>query len=110
MLTFPLPAVLNGDALRAQLRAAGLIAAEVSVSGADLVITGTDDRAAAASVVSAHDGQPLPLDPEAQADVDAATQLASIRAKAKQVAAGTDTFTAAQVQKILAHLVLRATR
>lgn len=36
--------------------------------------------------------------------------LAGVRAKAAQVAAGDGTFTAAQVQKILAHLVLRTTR
>lgn len=41
---------------------------------------------------------------------DEDTQLAAIRAKAKEVAAGTGTFTAAQVQKILANLVLRNTR
>lgn len=41
---------------------------------------------------------------------EADTQLSAVRAKAKEVAAGTSAFTAAQTQKILAHLVLRATR
>lgn len=38
------------------------------------------------------------------------TKLSAVRAKAEAVKAGTDTFTAAQMQKILAHLVLRSTR
>lgn len=112
MLTFPVPAAINGDALTKQLADAGFPGAAVSVAGDELQIVGPQDgdRAAVEAVVSAHDGQPLPLSPERQADEDARAQLAAIRSKAKEVAAGTGTFTAAQIQKILAHLILRATR
>lgn len=37
-------------------------------------------------------------------------EMSKVRAKAQAVAAGTDTFTAAQMQKAVAHLILRATR
>lgn len=37
-------------------------------------------------------------------------EMSKVREKAKAVAAGTDTFTAAQMQKAVAHLILRATR
>lgn len=41
---------------------------------------------------------------------DASTRLAAVRAKALQVRDGSATFTAAEVQRILAAIVLRATR
>lgn len=56
------------------------------------------------------DPNPPPLSAEDQGAKDTATQLEQIRTKAKAVFAGTDTFTTAQVQKILAGLVLRQTR
>lgn len=55
MLTFPVPAALNGDALAAELMAAGLEAA-VSVSGDQLVVDGPTqaDRERVRAVIAAH--------------------------------------------------------
>lgn len=62
------------------------------------------DRAAVQAALDAHTP-----DPEyGQPDED--RQLRALRTKAQQVAAGDGTFTAVQIQKILAHLILRATR
>lgn len=110
MLTFPAPPKIDGAALTAQLAAAGLPDIDVQLVEGYVRLIGTDDRATARPVVATHDGAALPLPPERQADEDARTQLTAIRAKAKQVAAGEGTFTAAQTQKILAQLILRATR
>lgn len=110
MLTFPLPARIDGDALRSELRAAGLTTADVYVAGDQVVVSGTTDQTKAAQVVSAHTGTPLPLSAADQAAKDAATALAALRAKAATVAAGTATFTATELQTILAATVLRAGR
>lgn len=110
MLNFKKPANLNGEKLRQELHAAGLADADPYVSDGELVISGTDDLSTASRVVEAHMGDPIPLTPEQQIEEDARLQLVALRAKAKDVAAGTSVFTAAQQQKILAQLVLRATR
>lgn len=52
---------------------------------------------------------PPPTEAEVE-DTQTRDQMLAIRTKAKAVFAGTDTFTAAQLQKIAAALVLRATR
>lgn len=74
------------------------------------------DEATLAAAVEAHvadpdwtDPDPAPA-PEPTDEEKAAVDLSAVRAKAKAVFAGTDTFTAAQVQKLVAALVLRATR
>jgi hypothetical protein len=53
---------------------------------------------------------PPPLSDAELQDAEVPVQLTQLRNKARAVYAGTDTFTAAQSQKILAALVLRATR
>lgn len=53
---------------------------------------------------------PPPESAEAVATKDADAQMLTLRTKARAVYDGTDTFTNAQVQKILAGLVLRETR
>lgn len=47
---------------------------------------------------------------EEQAQTEINNDLTALRAKAKAVRAGTDTFTTAQLQKIVAGIVLRLTR
>ena len=113
--TTTVPAVLDGHALLAEVAAAvgrpsadfrlDLVEGEITVHAPDRVQASSIEAA-----VRAHSGTPLPLTVEEQADSDAGTQLLGARAKAREVAAGNGTFTAAQVQKILAHLILRATR
>lgn len=55
------------------------------------------------------DPNPSPAPPPTDQE-RAGTELQAVRAKAKAVLDGTDTFTAAQVQKLVAALVLRLTR
>lgn len=81
---------------------AALSASDTEVVVADLDATVTAQALSAA--LAAHTPQP----DYGLSDED--RQLLAVRAKARAVAAGTDTLTAAQVQKIVAHLVLRATR
>lgn len=61
MLTFPVPAALNGDALSDELAAAGFDA-DVFVRGDELVVDGPDDtdRDAVQAVIDGH----VPPDPE----------------------------------------------
>lgn len=56
------------------------------------------------------DPNPPPPSPEEIEDANTRSALLALRAKARDVYAGADTFTAAQVQRILAGLVLRETR
>ena len=77
-------------------------------------------EAAAAAAVEAHSANPSWTDPNpppptkselrAQDAVLAQEEAERVRAKAKAVFDGTDTFTNAQIQKIVAGLVLRAAR
>lgn len=103
--TRPRVALAGKQVNLAQLTAevgSGLVASdsEVVVADADSQVTAE----ALATALAAHTP-----DPEyGQADED--RQLRALRTKAREVAAGNGTFTAAQVQKILAHLVLRASR
>lgn len=97
---------LNGKAINlaqldAELGNVGLCASATEVVAAERAsVTKTQlELAVAAHVPNPDFGKP----PE---DVE----MSKVRVKAQAVAAGTDTFTAAQVQKILANLVLRATR
>lgn len=105
-MVFDLPP-LNGAQLADELASGGVVlASEIAVDGdGRLVIDAPDsDRPVVQTILAAH----VP-DPEfGRPDED--RQLGVLRAKAREVAAGNGTFTAAQVQKILAHLVLRATR
>lgn len=73
---------------------------QIVVADPDATIT----TEALSSAVAAHTPDP----DYGQPDED--RQLRAVRAKALAVKAGTDTFTAAQTQKILAHLILRSTR
>lgn len=83
------------------------VGAPLAASDDEVVITEEDSTVttdALSAAISAHTP-----DPEyGQPDED--RQLRVLRTKARDVAAGNGTFTTAQVQKILAHLVLRATR
>lgn len=84
MLTFPVPASLNGDALTDELAAAGFPDADVTVVGDDLRVTGIDDadRDAVRSVLDAHVPPPPPADPadEFRAAIEAATSIADLKA------------------------------
>lgn len=106
-LIFPKPAALNGRALEAELAAVG-IQARVTTSGDRLEVWGPDvseaNRDQAGQVISAHTGEPTA---EQKTETDSRAQVAAIRAKARAVLAGTDTFTASELQKIVAALVLR---
>jgi hypothetical protein len=75
MLRLTVPAALHGDALTAELHAAGFPGAAVSVDGDALVIDGADenDRAAVQAVVDAHVPPPVP-DP----DADLATAINAV--------------------------------
>lgn len=92
MLTVPAPAVLMGDALAADLSAAG-IPSRVVLSGSDLVLPdlGEANRTAVESVLSAHPAK-------AQAALDQAateqTNETTIRDKATQALADNKTFLA----------------
>lgn len=83
MLTFPVPAALNGDALAAELRAAGvqLKNHDVSVTQDQLCIVTDADRATVQSVVQAHVPPPPPADPEVEfrKALEGATTVAQIR-------------------------------
>ena len=88
-----------GTALAATLDAERNVTEVVVADPASTVTAETLTAAIAAHTPTADYGKPAE-------DVG----LSAIRAKAQAVAAGDGAFTAAQVQKILAHLVLRTTR
>lgn len=108
MLTVPAPDEINGRKLREQLADSGITVRrdEVYLTDGELVFTalGDEHTDAVTAALGEHLTRPDPPPP------DEDTQLLAVRAKAQQVAAGEGTFTAAQVQKILAHLILRSTR
>ena len=97
---------LDGKAVRLdQLAAevgAALCASDTEVVLSDPAATVTSAQLQAA--VQAHSADPDYGVP------DEDRQLRALRTKAREVAAGTGTCTAAQTQKILAHLILRSTR
>lgn len=81
MLTFPIPASLQGQALSDELAAAGL-AADVYIRGDELVIDGPTDRAAVKRILDAHvPPTPATSDPDAElvAAITAATTLAQLK-------------------------------
>lgn len=97
---------LNGKAIDlAQL--AEEIGTALTASDEEIVVADPDANVTAEQVQAALDAHTP--DPLYGLDEDS-RQFQALRAKAKQVWAGDGTFTAAQVQKILAGLVLRATR
>lgn len=112
VLVFPAPPVLNGGNLEAEIAAVIGLAVRVTSRGDVIDVAGPDglEEAVIAPIVAAHTGLPTPaqqaeLDADAEAD-QAARNLEPILAKCRAVLAGTDTFTAAQVQKLLAGLTL----
>lgn len=119
MLTYPAPNPLNGDALIAELRAAGVIISDrgVTLNGAEITVDTTSPDTVVAPVVAAHTGQPTATQAARQARssdaVDALTALiaqaggaANVRTKLKAVLAGTDTFTNQQAQRLLAAVAI----
>jgi hypothetical protein len=72
----PAPSALNGDALTAELHAAGLPEAAVTLVGADLEVSGVDsgDRAKVEEVVAAH----VPPPPQATPDDDLAARIQAV--------------------------------
>lgn len=83
------------------------VGAALSASEDDLVVADADAPVTPEALSAALDAHTP--DPDfGRPDED--RQLRAIRTKAREVAAGNGTFTAAQVQKILAHLILRSTR
>lgn len=97
----PLTKAIDLAQLAAEVNAA------LTASDAEVVVT-DPDSAVTASALSAAIEAHIPDPDFGRPDED--RQLRALRAKAKEVAAGTGTFTAAQTQKILAHLILRSTR
>jgi hypothetical protein len=118
-LTFPVPAMWHGLNLSTELATALSVSPEsvdVYVAGSTLIVNVPDhsDEQIVTSTVAAHTGQPTP---EQQAELDAQaeaqaqlSQLDAVIAKSRAVIAGTDTFTNAQAQQILARLVLLVAR
>lgn len=111
MLSFQKPQPLNGEKLIEELTTAGFSVHPIFglvVSGDALEIDLPDAvRPAIEGIVAAHTGA---FTAEQAQQADERDQLAALRNKAKNVWAGTDSFTVAQRDKILAGLVLRATR
>lgn len=115
-LSFPLPQNIHGDNLLAEIQAAGVNATRVVVMGENVVVRvpeGTDP-AVVEAVVAAHTGA---LTPEQQAEKDAdaeadaqSAQIETILAKCRAVANGTDTFTNAEAQRLLARLTIMVAR
>lgn len=97
---------LNGKTINlAQLTAE--VGAALSASDSEIVVADPASTVTAAQLqtkLTAHTADPN----YGKASEDMA--LAAIRSKAQQVAAGSATFTAAEIQQILAAAVLRATR
>lgn len=107
METFTPPTDLNGVQLRAELQTAGVEPAQqprIDGDGRLVLDVPASARQTVQAVLDAHTPDP----DFGQPDED--RQIRLVRAKAQEVAAGTGTFTAAQVQKILSHLILRSTR
>lgn len=94
MLTFPLPAALNGMALAAELRAVGLDVSDqgVHVVGDELHIDATD-RARVERVLAAH-VPPAPAAPT----VDLAERLAAVEARLDKAASAAVTGEAAKLR------------
>lgn len=120
-LTFPAPSPLNGDALEDEIEAAGQGPVAVLLSGSTIFVSSRDGRAlnqtTVGQAVAAHTGQPTATQAATSTrvtDADAAlAQLITlaggtnaVRSKLKNVAAGTDTFTNAQSQRLLAMIGL----
>lgn len=99
MLTFSAPTILNGDALIAELAAAGVTDAQVSLVGDELRVVTDGARSKVEPVVVAHTGKPTS---EQQARLDAARRRQTLAGKAR---AGT--LTAAEQQEALALLLGR---
>lgn len=120
-LSLPAPSPIDGDALRLEFAAAGFGVVDLFVENVDeqLLLTVETDasEADASAVVDAHTGAPtlqqqadLARVKDADQGVGSLATTAGIRAKCKAVLAGTDTFTAAQMQRAVAALVLLALR
>lgn len=91
MIVVPAPAALHGDALVAELRAAGIAVAQVVVVGHDLHIDAAEDqRPAAVRVVDAH----VPPAPQADPDDDLAARIQAVHDD-PQVSASVKKLTAA---------------
>jgi hypothetical protein len=89
VLTFPVPAALNGEALTAELAAAG-ITASVTVSGDSLQVVTDADHSAVERVVKAH----VPPPPPASPDSDLAARIQAVHDDS-QVSASVKKLTAA---------------
>lgn len=115
-LRLPAPSPLNGQGLLEELQTAGLPCHGVVLVGDVVELAGLDDThtAHATLVVAVHAGAGPLVDrdaAEAQAEIaemrDRARQVLS---KARRVVKGEDTFTAAEIQRIVAALVVYLAR
>lgn len=91
MLTFTAPAELHGDALTAELAAAGLTA-DIYIEGDTLYVSGTDDRAGVQKVLAAHVPPPPSTEP------DLAERLAAVEARLDKAANAAVTGDAAKLR------------
>jgi len=107
-MLFAVPGPVNGPTLVAELAAAGIADATVTVlrHAVQVLASGTPDEAAAAAVVATHTGAATAEQVEAVADRATVRVTAAQAAKARQVRRGESTFTAAQQQQINAAQVL----
>jgi hypothetical protein len=84
VLSIPAPAALHGDALTAELHAAGFTGAEVTLVGDRLEVSGVSesDRAKVEQVAGRHAPLPPPADPadEFRKAVESSTTLAGLKA------------------------------
>lgn len=79
MLVFPSSRVIHGDALLAELKAAGFVADDVHISDGELVVVGPADSDvdAVRAMIDAH--VPPPAPPDAQAEFDKALAAAAAK-------------------------------
>lgn len=101
---------LNVSQLAAELGGVPLRAVGPDDDGNTLVAVQGGTKAALDAAVDGHTAAPAWVDPGYVPPPDTATPIDAVRARAQEVLAGTGTFTAAQMQKILAALVLRTSR
>lgn len=115
LLFYPLPSAINGGNLAAEIEGAlslppGSVAVAVSGDAVGVNVPDGTTVAPVAAAVAAHTGQPTAAQQaEVAADAEAGQavrNLEPILAKCRAVLAGTDTFTAAQRDRLLAALVL----
>lgn len=120
VLNFTRPTSLYGLALEREIAAAGFRDVRVSDAPEGLLVEAytaagepvTDaDRPLIQTVIDQHSGSAsVEEQDELNLAVGVRDDLAGVRAKARAVYRGTDTFTAAQVQRLVAALVLMVTR